>query len=341
VKRLWPVFRSALFSVDPEAAHDRVLGFLEGLSHSSGGRQLLQLLSAQAKLPSSASKRLWGLDFRTPVGLAAGFDKNGRLLRALPHLGFGFAEIGSVTPKAQLGNPRPRMSRDPSRQALWNAMGFNNEGAEAVARRLAHAREAGWIPSDFPVGVNLGKNKDTPNEQARLDYFEGARLFLGLADYLVINLSSPNTPGLRALQEPRAIRGILDPILELREARSLNTPILLKLAPEIEGEGLGELLSGLEDRVEGWVLTNTLQSLSGDRAGGLSGGPLRDISRLRLKEALSWTSKPVISCGGILDVEEARSRRDLGATLIQVYTGYIYGGPSYPVELSQAWDKTL
>ncbi|MBU6376299.1 MAG: hypothetical protein KGQ59_09915, partial [Bdellovibrionales bacterium] len=143
------------------------------------------------------------------------------------------------------------------------------------------------------------------------------------------------------LQDPQAIRRILDPILELREIRRQSTPILLKLAPEIESEGLGELLSGLEDRVDGWVLTNTLQKSSGDRVGGLSGGPLRDISRLRLKEALSRTSKPVISCGGIMDIEEARSRRDLGATLIQVYTGYIYGGPSYPAALSQAWNKSV
>ncbi|MBU6376654.1 MAG: dihydroorotate dehydrogenase (quinone), partial [Bdellovibrionales bacterium] len=199
MKLLWPILRSTLFTQDPEAAHDRVLSLLEGLSHSSAGRRWLRLLSAQSSLPTSASKKLWNLQFRTPVGLAAGFDKNGRLLRALPHCGFGFAEIGSVTPRAQPGNSKPRMSRDPSRQALWNAMGFNNEGAEAVARRLAHAREAGWVPSDFPVGVNLGKNKDTPNEQAHADYLEGSRLFLGLADYLVINVSSPNTPGLRAL----------------------------------------------------------------------------------------------------------------------------------------------
>ena len=293
---------------------------------------MLRAASRQAWIEGLEPVRLWGLEFRTPVGLAAGFDKNGRLLRALPNLGFGFAEIGSVTPRPQPGNSRPRLRRDASRVAIWNAMGFNNDGVEAVAGRLARARERGWLPSNFPVGVNLGKNKDTPNDEAWRDYLAGARRFLPLADYLVVNVSSPNTPGLRALQEPEGVGRILDPILEARAGGSRRVPVLLKLAPELSGEALARLASALGGRVDGWVLTKTLQADSG----GWSGGPLTELSRERLRDAHALGMRPVISCGGILDAEEARARLDSGASLVQAYAGYVYGGPSFPARLARA-----
>jgi len=329
---IWEALKPVLFRADAETIHERTVSTIESLSRSGAGRALLRTVSRQASIPLSARVNRWNLTFRSPVGLAAGFDKNGRLLRSLPHLGFGFAEIGSITPKPQPGNPRPRLSRDPAQLALWNAMGFNNDGVEAVARRLSEAREQGWIPSDFPVGVNLGKNKDTSNERAHEDYLIGAQRFFGLADYLVVNISSPNTPGLRALQEPEGVKRIIGPILEAREAARSRVPVLLKLAPEISGESLTALLSSLDREIDGWLLTNTLQFNSG----GLSGGPLRKISRDRLQEAYRQTAKPIISCGGILDPSEGRGRLDAGAALIQTYSGYIYGGPAFPARLAAA-----
>jgi len=327
---LWSLVRPLLFQRDAESTHERTVSMLASLAKTGAGQALLRAASRQSLVSAGASKKVWDLEFRSPVGLAAGFDKNGVLLRALPHLGFGFAEIGSVTPRPQPGNPRPRLSRDPSRQAIWNAMGFNNDGVEAVARRLEQARSCGWIPSDFPVGVNLGKNKDTPNEEAHRDYLAGARRFLSLADYLVVNVSSPNTPGLRALQEPEGVRRILDPILDVRAGTVRSVPVLLKLAPEISGASLVELLDQLEHRVDGWILTNTLQFNSG----GLSGKPLAELSRARLLEAIGRTRKPIISVGGILDADEARRRVESGASLIQAYAGYIYGGPAFPARLA-------
>ncbi len=329
---LWSLVRPLLFQGDAETTHERTVSMISALGHTGAGRALLRAVSRQSLVPAAAATRVWDLEFRSPVGLAAGFDKNGVLLQALPHLGFGFAEIGSVTPRPQPGNPRPRLSRDPSRHAIWNAMGFNNDGVEVVARRLEHAREQGWIPCNFPIGVNLGKNKDTPNEEAHRDYLEGARRFLSVADYLVINVSSPNTPGLRALQEPEGIRRIVDPILESRAGSRPGVPVLLKLAPEIGGTALAELLGALEDRTDGWILTNTLQSNSG----GLSGGPLAELSRARLLEAAGQTKKPIISVGGVLDPEEAARRVRAGASLVQAYAGYIYGGPAFPAELAAA-----
>jgi len=329
---LWSVVRPLLFRGDAEATHERTVSMIASLGETGAGRALLRAISRQALVPADAATQVWNLQFRSPVGLAAGFDKNGVLLRALPHLGFGFAEIGSVTPRPQPGNPRPRLARDPSRQAIWNAMGFNNDGIEVVARRLEHARAEGWIPSDFPVGVNLGKNKDTPNEEAHRDYLEGSRRFLPFADYLVVNVSSPNTPGLRALQEPEGVRRILDPILEARAGSRRSVPVLLKLAPEIGGPALAELLGALEDRVDGWILTNTLQSNSG----GLSGAPLAEMSRARLLEAVGQTRKPIISVGGILGEGEAAERIRAGASLVQTYAGDIYGGPAFPARLAAA-----
>jgi dihydroorotate dehydrogenase len=327
---LWSLVRPLLFQGDAETTHERTVSALERLGRSEAGRALLRTVARQHVIPGGSAREVWNLRFRSPVGLAAGFDKNGVLLRALPHLGFGFAEIGSVTPRPQPGNPRPRLSRDASRKAIWNAMGFNNDGIEVVAARLEQARGSGWIPSDFPVGVNLGKNKDTPNEVAHRDYLAGARRFMLLADYLVVNVSSPNTPGLRALQEPEGVRRILDPILEVRAGGARSVPVLLKLAPEISGTLLAELLRQLEDRVDGWILTNTLQSNSG----GLSGEPLAEFSRARLLEAVGQTSKPIISVGGILDAHEARGRIEAGASLIQAYAGYIYGGPAFPARVA-------
>jgi len=339
LKSVWVFFRPILFSLDAEKAHIATVRAIHALSSQSLGRAFLRQLSKQSRMQRQ-QVRLFDLTFRSRVGLAAGFDKNGELLQALPHLGFGFAEIGTVTPRPQLGNDKPRLFRIPEQQAIWNSMGFNNEGAEIVARRLSQARMAGWIPSDFPVGVNLGKNKDTPNEEAWRDYRAVAQRFADLADYLVINVSSPNTPGLRSLQSPEAVRRILEAVLDARKAWGRQVPVLLKLAPEISETDLGEIIQTVDALVDGWVLTNTRQALSPPsvghpRQGGLSGLPLRQISGERLIEVKRLTSKVVVSCGGIMDELEARHRIHSGADLLQVYSGYVFEGPDFPVRLTR------
>jgi len=275
------------------------------------------------------------------VGLAAGFDKNAELLGALPHLGFGFAEIGTVTPLPQAGNLKPRIARNLSSQTLFNRMGFNSLGAAQVAENLKTARLEGEIPIHFHVGVNLGKNRDTPIENAHKDYAEAASHFENLSDYLVINVSSPNTPGLRDLQSSDSLKAILGSVHKVISAWKTTPPLLLKLAPELEGEKLKELLRlGEGLGASGFVLTNTWAGewknspSEPSVGGGWSGANLTQISLSRLEEAKSVSKLPVISVGGIMNQQDAQARFNAGASLIQVYTGWVYGGPRFPAKLA-------
>ncbi len=281
------------------------------------------------------------MSFRSPVGLAAGFDKNAELLGALSHLGFGFAEIGTVTPYGQLGNPKPRLIRDIHAHTLFNCMGFNGQGAEVVAQNLRAARLSGEIPIHFRVGVNLGKNKETSAENAASDYGTAARFFENLSDYLVINVSSPNTPGLRDLQTTDSLKKIIEAVQKVILGWKSTPPLLLKLAPELESEKLKEILHlGERSGIAGFVLTNTWggewknSPSEVPLRGGWSGRNLSQVSLDRLREAKSYSSLPVISVGGIMNREDARARFSAGASLIQVYTGWIYGGPRFPADLS-------
>jgi dihydroorotate dehydrogenase len=270
------------------------------------------------------------------VGLAAGFDKNGEILTGLPALGFGFAEIGTVTPRPQPGNDRPRLFRDPMRESLFNRMGFNGLGAAVVAANLAKAKMN--LPQHFIVGVNLGKNKDTPAEKAKDDYLRAASYFKDLADYLVINVSSPNTPGLRSLQTVNALKPIVLEVMQLITGWKHKPPLLLKLAPELGAEDLAHLIQALEpEGVDGWVLTNTLAGKHPDSefAGGWSGKILTPHSRSSLQVARGVTAKPIISVGGILSVEEAATRMEMGANLIQIYSGWIFNGPCFPNRINR------
>jgi dihydroorotate dehydrogenase len=280
------------------------------------------------------------------VGLAAGFDKDAEIVLGLPDLGFGFAEIGTVTPRPQAGNPRPRLFRDAATASLFNRMGFNGLGAELVASRLREAREKSHarFPSSFRVGVNIGKNKDTPNEEAVADFLAAARPFREIADYLVVNVSSPNTPGLRSLQSVQALRPIALGLKELVGGWRRTPPVLLKLAPEIRGEDLRVLLEAAESwGVDGFVLTNTLAGTwpapGGELLGGWSGGALTAASRESLLSALRWTSRPVISVGGILSEDEAVSRLRAGASLVQLYSGWVFRGPGFPTRIRRAWES--
>lgn len=289
---------------------------------------------------NALERTVFGLRFPNPVGLGAGFDKNARYLKELSVLGFGFTEIGTITPKAQEGNEKPRLFRLPADRALINRMGFNNEGVEAAARRLATWKDKN--ASDMIIGGNIGKNKSTPNEDAWRDYDICFRRLHDLADYFVVNVSSPNTPGLRALQEKDALSRILSNLQEINAGMPKRKPLLLKIAPDLTEGQLEDIvtLAG-EVKLDGLVATNTtisregLSAESADLAanigaGGLSGAPLREASTgiLRRIMALSEGRIPVIASGGIFTARDAREKLDAGASLVQIWTGFVYEGPA-------------
>ena len=336
---MWNWLKSILFLMDAEKVHHRVICIVRSLNRSRLGKGVLQIISGSSDYNSNpgSDKLVAGIRFHSPVGLAAGFDKNADILTALPHLGFGFAEIGTVTPRPQNGNPLPRLFRDPERDSIFNCMGFNGDGAEIIAGRVENARSL--LPSDFRVGINVGKNKDTPLGSADRDYVAAVRPFRGLADYIAVNVSSPNTPGLRSLQSLEALKPIIEGVNHEISGWKSRPPLFLKLAPEVSGDQLSEILSSAEVwGVDGWILTNTLagewsKNVNPSLSGGWSGRILRDLSLSVLKQARTSTKLPIISVGGIHSVEEAQDRLNEGADLIQIYTGWVFSGPSFPARM--------
>lgn len=316
-----------LFALDPEAAHEFTLELLALWSERG------PLLEVPARLLRVEDPRLHvealGLRFPNPLGLAAGMDKDARALGAWWALGFGFAEVGTLTPRAQEGNPRPRLFRLVEDRALINRMGFNNGGAEEAARKLRRFRERGLA---FPVGMNLGKNRDTPLERAAEDYLEALRVLEPYGDYFVLNVSSPNTPGLRTLQEGP----FLDELLaRLRPAT--RKPLLLKVAPDLTFEALDQAVElCLKHGLEGLVAVNTtlerpsLKSPLAEEAGGLSGRPLKERALEVLRHLSGVEGLTLVSVGGVEGPEDVWERLKLGARLVQVYTGFVYGGPLFP-----------
>lgn len=275
------------------------------------------------------------MEFPNPVGLAAGFDKDAKFTDALSCLGFGFIEIGTVTPLPQPGNPKPRLFRLPQDRALINRMGFNNEGAEAAAQRLRYKKEK------VIIGGNIGKNKNTPNEEALSDYEKGFRALHDEVDYFVVNVSSPNTPGLRALQEKEPLMKILNRLQQIKKEFSSSKPILLKIAPDLTDGQLDDIISIVhETAIQGIVATNTTIDRSSLNtppsevekigAGGLSGKPLTERSTEVIKyiHRKSAGAIPVIAAGGIFSAADALEKLNAGAALVQVYTGFIYEGPA-------------
>jgi dihydroorotate dehydrogenase len=317
--------RPLLFSLDAETAHHFTIALLRRASHFD-----LALRALRAFQPSPKPKVLFGLNFPNPIGLAAGLDKNGVAIPAWAALGFGFIEIGTVTAKAQPGNPKPRIFRLPEQQALINRLGFNNDGADAVAERLRRLHRSGRWPV-VPVGINIGKSRTTPLEQAKDDYLYSFRLLRDFADYVALNVSSPNTPGLRELQEPQRLSELLQAIG--REPTSATKPILVKISPELSPIELKAIVAACEENaVAGIIATNTTLDHSSvplefNQEGGLSGAPLREKSTTLLREIVGKSSIPVIASGGIFDAESAQEKFRAGAQLIQLYTGLVYRGP--------------
>lgn len=333
--------RPFLFGLDPERAHELTLDAIATLQNTP-----LQCLWSAARVDDPVT--VAGLRFPNRLGLAAGLDKNGRCIDGLGAMGFGFIEVGTVTPKAQPGNPRPRMFRLPQRQALINRMGFNNEGLAAFVanvQRAHHFRAAGGI-----VGLNIGKNASTPIEQAVDDYLLGLDGVAPHADYVTVNISSPNTKNLRALQSDEALDTLLGALVQrrnqLQQQLGKAVPLFLKIAPDLDDAQIGVIAATLQRHgVDGVVATNTTLSRDAvqglphaDEAGGLSGAPVFDASNRvvrALRQALG-RSYPIVGVGGVMNGDQARAKIDAGADLVQVYTGLIYRGPELVAEAARA-----
>ena len=312
---LFPVFRPALFMLDPETAHGVSLAALKALP------------LPESRIDPVLRSTVAGIDFSGPLGAAPGYDKNGEVPDALLRLGFGFAEVGTVTPLAQAGNPRPRLFRLAEDRAVINRMGFNNAGAEALLARLQARRERGGV-----VGINIGANKDSPDRIA--DYAHLALVMAPLATYLTVNISSPNTPGLRALQDEGVLAALLDAVLAARGGE--GPPVFLKLAPDLEPADIDAICRiAIERRLGALIVSNTtitrpaLRSRHADEAGGLSGEPLRDLAHQRLCDfrSASGGAIPLVGVGGIATAEDAWARIRAGASLVQLYSAMVYEGP--------------
>jgi len=329
---LYSLVKPILFSLDPELAHDISLQALQRL------HRVLPVSRIEKPV------RVMGLDFPNPVGLAAGLDKNADYLDGLGKLGFGFIEVGSVTPRAQPGNPKPRVFRLSRYQSLINRMGFNNSGVDHLLERV------GDRSRDFILGINIGKNLDTPLEQALSDYCLVYEKVYDKADYITINISSPNTPGLRDLQNEAALEELLEGISQLRtrleDQHQFHRPLAVKLSPDLDLDAIPVIADLLRKySVDGVIATNTTVARDGvqghklsDQSGGLSGAALRDKSRQLLRDFYRELGDdiPIISVGGIDSVEEAKLRFELGAKLIQLYTGLIYRGPGLVKTIAQS-----
>ena len=328
------VVRPLLFSLDPETAHRVTIELLRGASHFDLALRVLRFFQ-----PPSKTKTLFGLTFPNPIGLAAGLDKNGVALPAWAALGFGFIEIGTVTAKPQPGNPEPRIFRLPQQQALINRLGFNNDGADAIAERLRSLRRTKRWPA-VPVGINIGKSRATPLEHATEDYLYSFRLLRDFADYIALNVSSPNTPGLRELQEPRKLSELLQAIGN--EPSTATNPLLIKISPDLSPIELEVILNVCaENGVAGIIATNTTLDHSSvppelDEEGGLSGAPLREKATALMRDIVAKSAIPVIASGGICDAGSAREKLQAGAELVQLYTGFVYCGPRLLREIMES-----
>jgi dihydroorotate dehydrogenase len=361
---MYKLIRPLLFTLPPEAAHNAAMA---GLRLS---RPFLPLLAPWlAVRERRLGLRVLGLDFAHPIGLAAGFDKAAQAVDAWQHLGFGHVELGTITRYGQPGNPKPRAFRYPAQQALINRFGFNNPGADAAALRLQAYKDAGRWPK-HPVGLNIGKSKLTPIHEADQDYLYSVERLAPYADYFTVNVSSPNTPGLRTLQGPRAIKqlaSLLRKALRVRAARQAaahaagrrvakglrragdGIPVLVKLAPDLEGkELLRSAEAALSGGANGLILTNTTLSREGlppgaHPEGGLSGLPLQARADAALSAVARLTKGrvPLVGVGGVFTPEDAKRKLDLGAHLVQVYTGFIYQGPGLCRQLTGGLGNAL
>ena len=330
-----------LFFFDPEWVHYRVFDFLRFMYKIPGMGILIR--SVYQVKDQRLEKKLFGLTFPNPIGLAAGFDKDAKLYKELSNFGFGFIEIGTLTPKPQAGNPKKRLFRLPQDNGLINRMGFNNEGVEVAIERLK--KNKGIL-----IGGNIGKNKITPNEDAVLDYTLCFEALFPYVDYFVVNVSSPNTPNLRALQEKKPLTDLLNTLQKLNQETNKPKPILLKIAPDLSDEQLLDIIDIVKiSQTAGVIATNTtlsregLQSEYKNEMGGLSGEPLKERSTevIRFLAEKSDNAFPIIGVGGIHKPEDALEKLAAGASLVQLYTGFVYEGPGVVKRMNKAILKNM
>ncbi len=323
----YPFFRCLLFRLDPEVAHRFSLFLMQLVGAIAPLNAIIRTTYSAPGPPVD----VFGLRFSNPIGLAAGYDKDGFGWRGLACLGFGHIEVGTVTPKPQFGNPQPRLFRLPQERALINRMGFPGRGAEFVLRQISKPRPQGLV-----LGVNIGKNKDTPLEYAVQDYLDLLRIFSGRADYLAVNVSSPNTVGLRLLQARQELDQLLKQLSEGRETIPSKIPILVKLAPDLDDAQLEDALDVIQaNRMDGVIATNTTLSRQGitgaaaQELGGLSGRPLFDLSLSMVAKIHTRTAGrlPIIGVGGVENATGVQRMLDAGASLVQIYTSLVYAGP--------------
>ncbi len=339
------LLRPLFFRRDPEHAHEQAVAALRRLAALP---PLCRAFEAVTQLPKAYSRPVnaFGLKFPNAVGLAAGFDKNAEAWPAAAALGFGHVEVGTITALAQPGNPKPRVFRYPAYEAVINRMGFNNAGADAVAARLAKQPRPG--DRRIPVGINIGKSKVTPIEEATGDYLASFAKLADYADYLVLTVSSPNTPNLRQLQDESRLRELLGAMSSANRERAnggkQRVPLLLKIAPDLTWPQIDAVLGVISEYgFDGIIATNTTLARPGffstvNEAGGLSGAPLRERST-QIINYIARTTRgrlPIIAVGGIVDAESAGEKLDAGATLVQIYTGMIYRGPFFAAEIARA-----
>lgn len=326
---LYDLARALMFRLDAETSHELALGSMN-LAASVGLHKLMG--AGTQSLPT----KVMGIRFPNPVGLAAGLDKNGTAVDGLGAMGFGFVEVGTVTPRPQPGNPKPRLFRIPEHQAIINRMGFNNAGVDQLLKNLERSSYQGVL------GINIGKNKDTPNEHAHLDYLLCLRKVYSRASYITVNVSSPNTPGLRTLQFGESLNILLD-ALKTEQARLASihgryVPIAVKIAPDMDNDELGLVAASLKTyEMDGVIATNTTLSREGvedsplaQEAGGLSGAPVRNRSTATIRALAEHLdgALPIIGVGGITEGFDAAEKIEAGASLVQIYTGFIYRGPA-------------
>jgi len=334
---MYRLIKPLLFQFDPEKVHYFVTRNLKRFNWFPGGAALSRAIWDVED--SRLEKQVFGLKFKNPVGLAAGFDKNGELISEMANMGFGFIEVGTVTPLPQKGNDKPRMFRLPADGALINRMGFNNLGVDALAERIVAYRKTEVSQQQrVIIGGNIGKNKNTPNDDAVSDYIECFDRLFDVVDYFVVNVSSPNTPGLRALQEKEPLMQLLNTLQQRNSKDGVSRPILLKIAPDLTDEQLDDIVEIVQTTgIAGVIATNTTisrEGLASDAAlknemGGLSGRPLTERSTEVIKyiHQKSNGSFPIIGVGGIHSPEDAIEKLNAGASLVQLYTGFIYEGP--------------
>ncbi len=344
---MYSLLKPLLFALSPEKAHHLTFQLLDLAAANPLGRILLRRWYVTPKAKNDVM--VMGLHFPNRIGLAAGFDKDGKHIHGLALLGFGFIEVGTVTPIPQDGNPQPRLFRLPADEALINRMGFNNEGLDALAQRLRRLREQGAAPEGVIIGGNIGKNKMTPNENAHEDYLRCFETLFPWVDYFVVNVSSPNTPNLRALQEKAPLTQLLHLLQEENKKKSVSKPILLKIAPDLTTSQLDDIVDIVKTTgIAGLIATNTTIDRSGLKTptaeveqmglGGLSGVPVRarstEVIRY-LREKLGATPV-IIGVGGIDSPAAAQEKIAAGANLVQVYSGLVYQGPGLVKRIAEA-----